>query len=148
MKKILFLFAIPFIAFCGGNVNETDVQKLAYYDSLTTVLKNRPDSSYNTIDLSGEVEEVSVEDGKIVIKPPSVNDLTPLVLDIHIEMAGDSIKSYRLTAGRSSIVKHAPELVRAGDTRTKIAHRLGINVSQIKNTEPLKVVDVIRYEKN
>lgn len=149
MKNFLSLFLLTFLLSCGGNTNEHDQKTLQYYDSLTTILKHRPDSSssQNVIVMDSEAPTVGVEEpGKILITLPQVNQAYPIVIDAHIELANDTVRMFRITAGRSSPPKSVTDRILPGDTKTKIAQRLGVPVTQIKNKEPLKVGEIIQHE--
>jgi hypothetical protein len=144
MKQLAFVLLI-FALGCGGNYSEEDNKTLAYYDSLTTVLKHNQDS-IPTIDISGNEEvQYEPENRTLTVGLPKLNEQFPAVVDIHVEFRGDSIKSYRITAGKSTPEPKHKDYgkIQAGDTKSKIAVRLNIKPAQIKNKEPLRVGEEI-----
>lgn len=141
MKYIISIFVFILVS-CQGQDSEQDAKKLAYYDSLTTTLKNRVDS-VPTIQLSPEEElNYEPEEQTITLTLPKVNHAYPRVIDLHVELRGDSIAFYKLSAGKSFPQTEAAT-VKPKDTKTKIAQRLGVKPAQIKNKEPLKVGEPI-----
>lgn len=147
MKQLLFLLVTALFISCGGDDSEDAAKTLALYDSLSHGHNLKLDT-IPTINLSSPEEpQVSVKLGKVCIEIPKV-DRAPEVkyfkIDLHIQ--GDSISYFSCTASTGTINKNTKSLIQPGDTKTKIASRLGVKVSQIKNKEPLRVGQKIIIE--
>lgn len=151
MKYFFFLF-LTFLLLSCGNENSPETQaKLAYRDSLLNSLSKNIDSAAtqnNTITLTPEegYAEYSPKQGDITVKLPAVNGKTASVVDIHLEFKGDSLSKYKITAGRSLTGEPKVYYIQPGDTKQKIAERLGVSISQIKNTLPLKAGEKVLLE--
>ncbi len=148
MKNIMFIFLL-LLAACGGDADQGAVDKVALYDALS---RNVPGDSSSTIMLTTPDEpQVTLHRGKICLEIPSV-ERAPQVkfFTIELQIEGDSVSFFSCNAStaKPTSSKHTStaDIIQPGDSKTKIAQRLGIHPSRIKNQEPLKIGQKIRIE--
>lgn len=152
MKHIILIVLSLCLLSCGNENSPETQAKLAYRDSLLQSLSknvNSVSAQGNMIDLTADEGYAQYDPQKsgVTLKLPTVDGKSPSVVDIHLEFKGDSLSKYKITAGRSLIPEpKGGYYIQPGDTKQKIADRLGVNISQIKNTPPLKVGDKVLLE--
>jgi len=142
MKKILFLFGFISLFFvsCGGNDDQSAEEALRIYEEASNSLKK--DSTVNLLTIPSE-PTVSLSKGEICVSAPKVQNGPPVrYFTIKLTFDGDSISRFSCEASSG-----APQLksvgeygnIISGDTKNKIALRLGIGLNRITNKEPLQV---------
>jgi hypothetical protein len=136
MRYLILITVVSiFVCACSDDSARQEYQEFVdpgVVDSIPTLEKSGP----LTLSVSYELPQM-----------PKVScDQLTVIMKFHIH--GDSIKSYDIHTScyEAKSEKEDEKIIQKGDSKTKIAKRLGISPDRILNKEPLRVGEKIKLQ--